>query len=75
MTEYALGAALAPYLDDNGKLPSKEMRHGYWGPCFDDGTIENALRTFKLNYTRLTDPASAAAELTIPGENTRMVSR
>src|SRR5467141_114980 len=31
----ALGAALAPYLDDNGKLPNKPMRHEYWGPCFD----------------------------------------
>src|SRR5262249_40076028 len=27
----ALGAAIAPYLDSNGKLPSKPMRHGYWG--------------------------------------------
>ena len=44
------------------------MRHGYWGPCSDDGTIENALRTYKLNYTRLTDPASAAAELLCQGK-------
>ena len=64
----ALGAALAPYLDGNGKLPSREMRHGYWGPCFDDETIENALRTYKLNYTRLSDPASAAAELLSQGK-------
>jgi carbamoyltransferase len=42
----ALGAALAPYLDDNGKLPSKAMRHGYWGPSFEDDAIEDALRTF-----------------------------
>src|SRR4029077_978115 len=33
----ALGAALAPYLDSNGKLPNKAMRHGYWGPSFEDG--------------------------------------
>jgi carbamoyltransferase len=64
----ALGAALAPYLDDNGKLPNKQMRHGYWGPSFDDGTIESALRTYKLRYTRLTDPASAAAELLSQGK-------
>jgi carbamoyltransferase len=64
----ALGAALAPYLDNNGKLPNKEMRHGYWGPCFDDGTIENALRTYKLNYSRLADPASSAAELLSQGK-------
>jgi len=64
----ALGAALAPYLDDNGKLPNKAMRHGYWGPCFDDGAIENALRTYKLRHSRLTDPASTAAELLSQGK-------
>jgi len=53
----ALGAALAPYLDDNGKLPNKPMRHGYWGPCFDDEAIESALRTYKLRYTRLAGSA------------------
>jgi carbamoyltransferase len=64
----ALGAALAPYLDDGGKLPNKVMRHGYWGPCFDDAAIENALRTYKLRYTRLSDPASTAAELLSQGK-------
>jgi carbamoyltransferase len=64
----ALGAALAPYLDDNGKLPNKPMRHGYWGPCFDDEAIEGALRTYKLRYTKLTDPASGAAELLSHGK-------
>ena len=64
----ALGAALAPYLDTNGKLPNKPMRHGYWGPCFDDETIESALRTYKLRYTRLPDPASTAAELLSQGK-------
>jgi len=58
----ALGAAFVPYLDDNGKLPNKAMRHAYWGPSFDDEGIESALRTYKLRYTRLPDPASAAAE-------------
>jgi carbamoyltransferase len=64
----ALGAALAPYLDHNGKLPNKPMRHGYWGPCFDDQAIENALRAYKLRYTRLADPASNAAELLSQGK-------
>src|SRR2546421_5198026 len=59
----ALGAALAPYLDGNRKLPNKAMRHGYWGPCFDDNAIESALRTYKLHYTKLSDPAPTAAEL------------
>jgi carbamoyltransferase len=64
----ALGAALAPYLDDKGRLPNKEMRHGYWGPGFDDGAIENALRIYKLRYTRLSDPATTAAELLSQGK-------
>jgi len=64
----ALGAALAPYLEDNGKLPNKPMRHGYWGPCFDDDAIEGALRTNRLRFSRLTDPASTAAELLAKGK-------
>jgi carbamoyltransferase len=64
----ALGAALAPYLDGNGKLPNKPMRHGYWGPSFDDEAIEGALRTYKLRYTKLPDPASTAAELLSQGK-------
>ncbi len=64
----ALGAALAPYLDNSGKLPNKAMRHGYWGPSFDDKTIETALRTYKLRYAKLADPAGAAAELLTHGK-------
>jgi len=63
----ALGAALAPYLDGNGKLPNKPMRHGYWGPCFEDDAIESALRTYKLRYAKVPDPASSAAELLSQG--------
>jgi carbamoyltransferase len=64
----ALGAALAVCLDGNGKLPNKPMRHGYWGPSFDDEVIENALRTYKLRYTRTQNPASGAAELLAQGK-------
>jgi carbamoyltransferase len=64
----ALGAALAPYLDDHGKLPSKTMRHGYWGPSFEDDVIEDTLRTFKLRYDRVSDPASTAAEFLSQGK-------
>src|SRR3989475_8804702 len=64
----ALGAALASYLDNDGKLPNKPMRHGYWGPAFDDDAIESALRTYKLRYIQLPDPASAAAELLSKGK-------
>jgi len=64
----ALGAALAPYLDDNGKLPSKPMRHGYWGPSFDDAAVESALNTYKIKHTKLSDPATAAAQLLSHGK-------
>jgi carbamoyltransferase len=63
----ALGAALAPYLDDNGRLPNKAMRHGYWGPSFDDDAIEKALLTYKIRHTKLSDPAKVAAQLLSQG--------
>ena len=64
----ALGAALAPYLDHGGRLPNRAMRHAYLGPSFDDGAIETALRTYKLSYTRLHDPATTAANLLSQGK-------
>ena len=64
----ALGAALAPYLDAGGRLPMKAMRDAYLGPEFDDEAIENALRTYKLKYARLSDAAAGAAELLSKGK-------
>ena len=64
----ALGAALAPYLDRGGRLPNRAMRHAYLGPAFDDETIETALRTFKLRYSRMNDPAATGAELLAKGK-------
>jgi len=64
----ALGAALAPYLDANGRLPNKAMRHGYWGPSFDDEAIEKALLTYKIRHTKLSNPATAAAQLLSDGK-------
>lgn len=64
----ALGAALAPYLDSNGKLPNKPMRHGYWGPSFDDAAIESALNTYKIKRTKVSDPAVTAAQLLSNGK-------
>ena len=64
----ALGAALAPYMDGNGRLPNKAMRHGYWGPAFDDEAVEKALLTYKIRHTMLSDPARAAAQLLSEGK-------
>jgi carbamoyltransferase len=64
----ALGAALAPYLDGGQRLPFKPMRHAYLGPFFDDDAIESFLKTYKIRYTRLSDPAATAAELLSNGK-------
>jgi len=64
----ALGAALAPFLDARGRVSNHAMRHAYFGPCFDDATIEKALKTYKLRYTRSNDPAKTAAELLAQGK-------
>ena len=64
----ALGAALAPYLEAEGRLPTTKMRHTYLGPEYDDGEIEKVLRTYKLRYTRFDDPAHATAELLATGK-------
>ena len=64
----ALGAAFAPYLDRGGRLPIRAMRHAYLGPSFDDGAIETALKTYKLRYSRMDDPAVTGAELLAQGK-------
>jgi carbamoyltransferase len=64
----ALGAAMAPYLEGGGRLPSHAMRHAYLGPSFDDEAIETVLRTYKLHYTRVADAAEPAAELLAQGK-------
>jgi carbamoyltransferase len=64
----ALGAALAPYLDGGGRLPHRAMRHAYLGPAFDDEAIETTLKTYKLRYSRLSDPAATGADLLTRGK-------
>ena len=63
-----LGAALAPYLDNGGKLPMHKMRHAYLGAENSDEEIEKALTTYKLRATRVSDPAAAAAEMLANGK-------
>jgi carbamoyltransferase len=63
-----LGAALAPYLDNGGKLPMHKMRHAYLGAENSDEEIEKALTTYKLHATRVADPAAAAAEMLANGK-------
>jgi carbamoyltransferase len=63
-----LGAALAPYLDNGGKLPIHKMRHAYLGPQSSDAEIEKALQTYKIRSTRVADPAKIAAEMLANGK-------
>jgi len=63
----ALGAALAPFLDGGQRLPFKPMRHAYLGPSFEDASIEAALKTYKIRYSALSDPAATAAEMISQG--------
>ena len=63
-----LGAVLAPYMDDGGKLPSHKMRHAYLGSASSDEEIEKALQTYKLRATRVADPAAAAAQMLASGK-------
>jgi carbamoyltransferase len=64
----ALGAVLAPYMDNGGRLPMRALRHAYLGPEFSDAEIEKALRTYKLRATRLDNVAATTADLLAAGK-------
>jgi carbamoyltransferase len=63
-----LGAALAPNMENGGKLPVHAMRHVYLGSASSDEEIEKTLKTYKLRATPVVDPAMAAAELLADGK-------
>ena len=63
-----LGAVLAPYMDNGGKLPLHKMRHAYLGSASSDEEIDKALQTYKLRATRAADPAAAAAQMLANGK-------
>ena len=63
-----LGAVLAPYLDNGGKLPLRKMRHAYLGNECSDAEIEKALQTYKIQARRVADPAMVAAEMLANGK-------
>jgi carbamoyltransferase len=64
----ALGAALAPYLEADGRLPMVPMCDAYLGTEYDDLEVEKTLNTYKLRSTCLGDPAGTAAELLSNGK-------
>ena len=64
----ALGAVLAPFMDNGGRLPMNPLRHAYLGPEFSDSEIEKVLRTYKLRATKLDNVAATTAELLSAGK-------
>jgi carbamoyltransferase len=64
----ALGAVLAPYMDNRGRLPMNPLRHAYLGPEFSDTEIEKVLRTYKLRATKLDNVIPTTAELLAAGK-------
>jgi carbamoyltransferase len=58
-----IGAAFAVYERLGQKIPSHAIGHTYLGTEHSDGSIEDALRTFKLSYQSVDNPARVAAEL------------
>ena len=63
-----LGAALAPYLENDGKLPLHKMCHAYLGPAYSDEQIEQTLHMYKLRATRVANLSAAAAEMIANGK-------
>ena len=64
----ALGAALAPYMINEGRVPMTRLRKIYLGPESSDEEIEKTLCTYKLRATRMQDPATTAAEMLAEGK-------
>lgn len=64
----ALGAALAPYLVNEGRVPMTRLRQLYLGPQSTDEEIEKTLCTYKLRATPMDDPAATAAEMLAEGK-------
>jgi carbamoyltransferase len=64
----ALGAVLAPYMENGGRLPMQPLRHVYLGPEFSDAEIEKALRTYKLRAVKLDNIATMTADLLASGK-------
>jgi carbamoyltransferase len=60
----ALGAAMAVYVEKTGHRSDWRMEHAYWGPEYDNETIETALRSFTgIRFHRSEDTCSETADL------------
>lgn len=64
----ALGAALAAYLETEGRLPLATLRDVYFGDEYSDAEIQQTLKRYKVPFTRLGSPAQTVAELLADGK-------
>src|SRR5260370_16793905 len=58
----ALGAALAPYLENGGRLPNQAMRHSYLCPAFYHLAVQTPLPPPKFSCTPLAPPPHPPSE-------------
>ena len=58
----AVGAALYAYYQAHAGAPAHAIEHLYWGPDYSDKEIEEALKLRRLEYRRVEDIESYAAE-------------
>ena len=63
----AAGAALLGSAARGGPIATEPIADVYWGPAFDDEQVRAVLDERRLSYTRVADPAVAAAELLAQG--------
>ncbi|MFA6447459.1 MAG: carbamoyltransferase C-terminal domain-containing protein [Patescibacteria group bacterium] len=57
------GAAQIVYRDKTQDLKPSPIRDVYWGPEYTEQEIEQSLKKYGLDYSRMEDPASTIAEL------------
>ena len=63
----ALGAAVYPYILQEGRIPQIEFPSMYLGPEYSDEYIENTLKSYKISYERLSQRPQQIAELLASG--------
>lgn len=63
----ALGAAMYPSVFLEHKLPDWTMDHVYYGPSFGSDEIMRTLESYKIPYTRMSDPERTVAQMLADG--------
>lgn len=64
----ALGAAMSVYFENNLRLEGLKMEHVYFGPEYDENSIEKTLKANKLDYRKSGNLEKEVAELLSDGK-------